>query len=113
MHAKALNYMGLNGGEPMVGKPIQVVFIGSCTNGRLSDLELAAGVLKGRKVAKRRSHARGARLAAGEARSRAPGARQDLHRGRRAMARIGMLDVHRHERRYRRSRRIRGQHEQS
>ena len=35
----------------MVGKPIQVVFIGSCTNGRLSDLELAASVLKGRKVA--------------------------------------------------------------
>jgi 3-isopropylmalate/(R)-2-methylmalate dehydratase large subunit len=51
VHAKALSYMGLNGGEPMVGKPIQVVFIGSCTNGRLSDLQLAAGVLKGRKVA--------------------------------------------------------------
>jgi len=51
VHAKALTYMGLSGGEPMIGKPIQVVFIGSCTNGRLSDLELAAGVLKGRKVA--------------------------------------------------------------
>jgi 3-isopropylmalate/(R)-2-methylmalate dehydratase large subunit len=35
----------------MVGKPIQVVFIGSCTNGRISDLELAANVLKGHKVA--------------------------------------------------------------
>ena len=51
VHSKALSYMGLNGGEPMIGKPIQVVFIGSCTNGRLSDLELAASVLKGRKVA--------------------------------------------------------------
>src|SRR5687767_8289084 len=51
VHAKALSYMGLTGGEVMVGKPIQVVFIGSCTNGRLSDLELAANVMKGRKVA--------------------------------------------------------------
>jgi 3-isopropylmalate/(R)-2-methylmalate dehydratase large subunit len=51
VHTKALNYMGLNGGEALVGKPIQVVFIGSCTNGRLSDLELAASVLKGHKVA--------------------------------------------------------------
>jgi 3-isopropylmalate/(R)-2-methylmalate dehydratase large subunit len=51
VHAKALAYMGLNGGEALVGKPIQVVFVGSCTNGRLSDLELAANVLEGRKVA--------------------------------------------------------------
>jgi 3-isopropylmalate/(R)-2-methylmalate dehydratase large subunit len=52
VHAKALGYMGLNGGEKLLGKPIQVVFIGSCTNGRLSDLELAASVLKGHKVAR-------------------------------------------------------------
>ena len=51
VHAKSLAYMGFVGGEKMAGKPIQVVFIGSCTNGRLSDLELAARVLKGRKVA--------------------------------------------------------------
>lgn len=50
-HAKSLAYMGLNGGERLVGKPVQVVFVGSCTNARLSDLELAASVLKGRKVA--------------------------------------------------------------
>jgi 3-isopropylmalate/(R)-2-methylmalate dehydratase large subunit len=52
VHAKSLAYMGLTGGERLEGKPIQVVFIGSCTNARLSDLELAARVLKGRKVAR-------------------------------------------------------------
>ena len=52
VHDKSLAYMGLTGGDRMIGKPIQVVFVGSCTNGRLSDLELAAQVMKGRKVAK-------------------------------------------------------------
>jgi 3-isopropylmalate/(R)-2-methylmalate dehydratase large subunit len=49
---KALKYMGLSRGETLMGKPINVVFVGSCTNARLSDLELAARVMKGRKVAK-------------------------------------------------------------
>jgi 3-isopropylmalate/(R)-2-methylmalate dehydratase large subunit len=48
--AKALKYMGLEGGRPLLGHPIDVVFIGSCTNSRISDLRTAAGVLKGRKV---------------------------------------------------------------
>jgi 3-isopropylmalate/(R)-2-methylmalate dehydratase large subunit len=52
VHAKSLTYMGLNGGEPLAGKAVQVVFIGSCTNGRLSDLEQAARLLRGRKVAR-------------------------------------------------------------
>ncbi|MCU1237721.1 MAG: 3-isopropylmalate dehydratase, large subunit [Candidatus Solibacter sp.] len=47
---KALAYMGLEGGKPLVGHPIDVVFIGSCTNSRISDLRIAAGLLKGRKV---------------------------------------------------------------
>jgi 3-isopropylmalate/(R)-2-methylmalate dehydratase large subunit len=47
---KALAYMALQPGEPLLGHPIDVVFIGSCTNGRLSDLRDAAQVLKGRKV---------------------------------------------------------------
>ena len=49
---KALGYMGLQPGAPLVGRPIDVVFIGSCTNGRISDLRDAARVFKGRKVAK-------------------------------------------------------------
>jgi len=47
---KALAYMGLEGGKPLAGHPIDVVFIGSCTNSRISDLRSAAAVLKGRKV---------------------------------------------------------------
>jgi 3-isopropylmalate/(R)-2-methylmalate dehydratase large subunit len=49
--ARSLEYMGLTPGEPLRDKLVQVVFVGSCTNARLSDLEVAAKVLAGRKVA--------------------------------------------------------------
>ncbi len=47
---KALHYMDLEGGKPILGHAVNVVFIGSCTNSRISDLRSAASVLKGRKV---------------------------------------------------------------
>jgi len=48
---KALDYMGLQAGQPIADTPIDQAFIGSCTNGRLSDLEDAASVVQGRTVA--------------------------------------------------------------
>jgi 3-isopropylmalate/(R)-2-methylmalate dehydratase large subunit len=47
---RALEYMGLQPGQPLAGQPVDVVFIGSCTNSRISDLRLAASVLKDRTV---------------------------------------------------------------
>ncbi len=47
----ALDYMGLQAGQRIIGTPIQRVFIGSCTNSRLNDLRLAAAVIQGRQVA--------------------------------------------------------------
>jgi 3-isopropylmalate/(R)-2-methylmalate dehydratase large subunit len=49
MH-KALEYMGLRPGRPLLGHPLDVVFIGSCTNARISDLRQAAALMRGRHV---------------------------------------------------------------
>jgi 3-isopropylmalate/(R)-2-methylmalate dehydratase large subunit len=49
---KALRYMGFAPGEALAGKPVNVVFIGSCTNSRLSDLRTVAGLLRGRRIAR-------------------------------------------------------------
>jgi 3-isopropylmalate/(R)-2-methylmalate dehydratase large subunit len=48
---KALSYMALEPGRPLLGHPVDVVFVGSCTNSRITDLRQAARVLDGRKVA--------------------------------------------------------------
>jgi 3-isopropylmalate/(R)-2-methylmalate dehydratase large subunit len=49
---EALEFMGLQGGEPIAGTRIDVAFVGSCTNARLSDLREAARVVRGRHVAR-------------------------------------------------------------
>jgi 3-isopropylmalate/(R)-2-methylmalate dehydratase large subunit len=48
---RALDYMDLEAGTPLLGLPVQRVFIGSCTNARLSDLKVAAEVIAGRRIA--------------------------------------------------------------
>jgi len=50
--ARALTYMGLTAGQPIKDQKVNVVFLGSCTNARLSDLRAAAGVLRGRRIAR-------------------------------------------------------------
>ena len=97
--AKARDYMGWQAGAALAGRPVDVVFVGSCTNSRLSDLREAASVLRGRRV-----HPRvrmlvvpGSEQVKREA--EAEGIDRDRARRRRRMARAGLLDVHRHERR--------------
>src|SRR4029077_1056169 len=49
---RALTYMGLTAGAPLTNQKVNVVFLGSCTNARLSDLRQAAAVLRGRRIAR-------------------------------------------------------------
>ncbi len=83
---KALEYMDLEPGSSSQGHKVDIVFIGSCTNGRISDLRQAAALLKGRKVAP------GIRVMVvpGSQQVKAPGGgrghRRGLPRGRRRLA---------------------------
>lgn len=47
---RALAYMGLEAGQPLIGVPLDRIFIGSCTNARIEDLRAAAEVLRGRRI---------------------------------------------------------------
>ena len=109
---RALEYMDLPPGQAILGQKVDVVFVGSCTNGRISDLRLAAAALKDRHVAD------GVRMmvvpGSDEVKREAEreGLARDLPGRRRRLARGRLLDVHRHERRPALARPVRGQHEQ-
>ena len=49
--SKSMKYMGFNAGDELIGKPIDYVFVGSCTNGRIEDLREVAAFVKGKKKA--------------------------------------------------------------
>jgi 3-isopropylmalate/(R)-2-methylmalate dehydratase large subunit len=73
--ADALAYMGLDAGAAIAGTKVDVAFIGSCTNGRLSDLQEAARVVRGRRLA---THVRGL-VVPGSKRVRDAAEREGLH----------------------------------
>ena len=93
--AKALRYMDLPPGKPLTGHAVNVVFIGSCTNARISDLRAAAGVMQGRKVSPK------VRVMVVPGSQQVQGAggggrtRPDFPRSRRRFPRSRMLHVHR------------------
>ena len=109
---KALAYMGLTPGEPLLGHPVDVVFIGSCTNGRLSDLRQAASVLKGRRSTP------GTRVLVVpgsqqvKAQAEAEGLDTIFREAGCEWREAGVQHVHRHERRPARARPVRRQHQQ-
>ena len=96
--ARALDYMGLTPGTKIVDIPLDVVWIGSCTNGRIEDLRNVAKVVEGKKVSSRLAYAMivpGSGLVKQQA--EAGGPRQDLPRCGLRVARGWLLDVPRHE----------------
>ena len=86
-----LQYMGLTPGTPITEIPVDVVFIGSCTNGRIEDLRVAAQVFEGRKVAASVRALVVPGSEAGPRPGRGRGARPDLLRGRRRVAAVRLL----------------------
>ena len=96
---KALHYMNLEAGKPLAGHPVDVVFVGSCTNSRISDLRAAgASVIKGRKVSPESADAGRAGFAGYQASGRSRGPRSNFpRRGRGVARRSRLLDVLRDE----------------
>ena len=90
---QALAYMGLEPGMKMEGLPIDYAFIGSCTNSRLSDLQAAAAVIRGRKIPESVTGTSGAGLIAGQGRGRGDRSRPHLQGRRLPVARVRMLHV--------------------
>ena len=108
----ALTYMGLTPGMALAGLPVNRVFIGSCTNARLPDLQAAADVVRGRRVADGviAMVVPGSSTVKREA--EAAGPRPRVPRRRLLLGRIRLLDVRRRQRRPRRAGRAHRLHHQ-
>ena len=98
---RALDYMKAEAGKPMQGTPVDVVFVGSCTNSRLSDLREAARCAARSPRRRRCAHAGGARFRSGAPRCGTRRPAPCVYRSRCRMARAGLFDVHCHEWRFR------------
>ena len=103
-YRQAIEYSRLTPGEPILGTPVDEVFIGSCVESRISDLRAAAAVVEGRRVA---STIASAWVVPGsnavKAQAEAEGPRPHLHGRGIRVARVGVLEVLRVERRLRRA----------
>ena len=91
--SEALTYMGFDAGQPIAGMRIDVAFIGSCTNGRLSDLREAARIVRGHRVAPGVKALVVPGSAAVQKAAEREGLDARLPRGRVRVARRGLLDV--------------------
>ena len=90
-YKKSLDYMGFKAGESMLGKKVDYVFLGSCTNGRIEDFRAFASLVKGKKKADDVNGLAGSRQLAGRAGDSCRGDRQGFGRGRLRPSSTGMF----------------------